>query len=301
MNALASFIMRGPLQAILLIVVSGALTLILPPVSIFTGGVLALVTLRNGVKAGLTVLSGAALILGLFALIAMPDLMVAYVVSLLITIAPVWMLAVVLRSTISLARTLNAALVMGLVVVLVAHAILPEPAQWWEEVLTKALAPAIDQTQIDPETFNFVDNIKAMSAMMTGLIGAAMMGSYVMSLLLGRWMQALLYNPGGFKQEFQGLRLGYQLALAAVVTLAVALMIDGGLGDVAQDMAWVFGALYAFTGLSVIHYWINTLSKPTIWLVVTYVLLLFVPQAIAIMAMIGWLDTWVNMRARLSK
>ena len=302
MNALVSFVMRGPLQSILVIVVCAAISLILPPVSIFTAAIIALITLRNGVKPGLTILLGASLILGFFAFVAMPNgLAFAFLISLVVTVIPVWFLAIVLRTTISLAKTLSAAVLLGCVMVLFVHMAFPDPAQWWESVLTAALQPAFDAGQLTAEGLNLEESVKALSAWMTGLVAAAMVSSFIASLLLGRWMQSLLYNPGGFKEEFFGVRLGRELSIVTVAALLVAGLLGGGggAGVFAQDLLWVFGAVYVIPGLSIIHQWIGTLAKPVVWLVVTYVLLLFVPQVMAIIAIMGLVDTWVNIRARL--
>ncbi len=301
MNALASFIMRGPLQSILVIAVCAALSLILPPISVFTGAVIALVTLRNGIKSGLVVLGGALSVLGLFAFVAMPGgLAFAFLMSLAVTAVPVWLLAIVLRTTISLSKTLNAAVILGSVMVLLVHMALPDPAQWWESVLTAALQPAFDAGHLTAQGLDLEESVKMLSLWMTGLVAAAMMSSFIASLLLGRWMQSLLYNPGGFKEEFFGVRLGRELSVVTLVTLLAAGLLGGGVGEFAQDLLWVLGAVYVIPGLSIIHQWIGTLAKPMIWLVVTYILLLFVPQVMAIIAIIGLVDTWVNVRARLS-
>ena len=291
--------MRGPMQAIALLIATGVMSVILPPISVLTGGIVALVTLRNGAKAGFQVLAGASAILGVIAFFVLP--VAGLLVALLVTIGPVWLLAIVLRSTISLSATLNAAVALGAIMVLGMHAAFPDPALWWEELLTTAFEPAMAQGQLSNESFNFAENIKAMSVWMTGLVAAAMTANFIVALLMGRWMQALLYNPGGFKEEFQGLRLSRQLAIATLVALVVGLAVDGGIGSIASDLTWVFGAVFIIQGLSVVHQWVGRMSSPTIWLVVTYALLLFVPQMAVVVALVGLLDTWVNIRARLSK
>lgn len=303
MKALASFIMKGPLQAILLVVVSGALSLVLPPLSVLTGGIVALVTLRNGAKAGISVLVGASLILGLFAYFAMPGQGTAliFLLSLLVTVFPVWLLAIVLRSSISLTKTINLAVIMGGLMVCLVHLLLPDPALWWEELLHTAIGPALQEAQFATQGVDVDANIKAMSVWMTGLVAAAMTLSYMASLLIGRWMQAMLYNPGGFKQEFLGLRLSREMAITTLVVLLVAFLLDGSVAAIAKDLMWVLGAIYIVPGLSVVHQWIDTMNSSTIWLVVLYLLLLFVPQIAVLMAVIGWGDTWVNFRARLSR
>ena len=52
MKSLASFILRGPAQAILVTVLTGVLALALPPLSLISGAAIALITVRKGPQAG---------------------------------------------------------------------------------------------------------------------------------------------------------------------------------------------------------------------------------------------------------
>ena len=49
--------------------------------------------------------------------------------------------------------------------------------------------------------------IEGLSRWMTGAFAASLYVQFLLALLLGRWWQAVLYNPGGFGAEFRGLRL----------------------------------------------------------------------------------------------
>ena len=58
MKSLASFVLRGSVQAILVTVVMGVLAIIVPPLSILSGAAVALTTLRLGNRSGAVVLLG---------------------------------------------------------------------------------------------------------------------------------------------------------------------------------------------------------------------------------------------------
>ena len=64
MKSLASFVLRGPIQAILVTTGTGVLAILLPPLSILSGAAVALTTLRLGIR------SGAVVVLGSIAFIA---------------------------------------------------------------------------------------------------------------------------------------------------------------------------------------------------------------------------------------
>jgi hypothetical protein len=113
MRGLASFIMRGRLQAVLVI----ALAAILPVLNIFSGAVLALVTLRKGSQEGMLNLLIATCLTVILAVLLFGSTWPA--IGLLGTFwLPLWLLSGVLRHTIALAATLQLALLLALLALL---------------------------------------------------------------------------------------------------------------------------------------------------------------------------------------
>ena len=114
MYPLASYIMRGPIQA-LLVTAAFALTSLIPILgilSVLSGAALALATLRHGARQGLQIMAGASLILNLFLYVAMGTVLPG-VVFLLFLWLPLWGLSLLLRRTVSWSITLDAAVVLG--------------------------------------------------------------------------------------------------------------------------------------------------------------------------------------------
>ncbi len=302
-RAFASFILRGRLQAILVATVCAALTLMVPPINIVTGAVVALVTLRKGAQEGLLVIVGTCVVSALLAFASTQNtgLFVTFLVSLGIAVLPVWILALVLRNTVSLGTTLSVAVIVAAVAVIGMHIAVADPAAWWEEVLMTAFQTAMESAQTSVDTVQFADSISMIAGWMTGIMAAAMLTGYLASLLLGRWWQAILYNPGGLKKEFYGVRLGYNMGAAALAVAVIALVASGTIGNVAKDMLWVLGVIYLLPGLGVLHNWIGKTGNPTPWLVGLYILLVFIPHVTVMVAALGWTDTWINIRARIGK
>jgi uncharacterized protein YybS (DUF2232 family) len=52
--------------------------------------------------------------------------------------------------------------------------------------------------------------------------------------------------------------------------------------------------MYLFQGLASVHRIVNAKKLPQIWLIVMYLLLVFMPQAILIVACLGLVDSWMN-------
>ena len=300
MKALATFIMRGRSQAILLTAAFAVLSLILPPFSYISGGIIALVTLRKGAGEGALVSLVAGAIMAALSMATMGHIVLA-AAYLIVVWMPIWVLAQVLRKTVSMPLTLTAAGAMGVLGVLAIYAVLDDPVAWWRAILDQFFSQALSQAQLPDGVMGTAEALDAMSAMMTGLMASAFIVSLIFSLVLGRWWQATLYNPGGFKQEFLSLRLDKTSAVIAVVVMIAAFVADG-FGNIATDLAAVILTIASIPGLALMHDWVANGGGNTIFLIVLYVLLLFaMPQMTAALALTAIIDSWIDLRRHFKK
>lgn len=114
-------------------------------------------------------------------------------------------------------------------------------------------------------------------------------------LALARSWQAGLYNPGGFREEFHGLRLAPR-ELAVLVALGVVGML---LGIPALSMlSWV---PLLVAGIALIHGIIGLKGMNGLWLVAFYVLLVTTWPMILIVLLLAFIDTLANFRARVAR
>ncbi len=297
MRVLASYIMRGRLQAISAAVGFMGLSLIFPLFSYISAATVALVTLRQGWREMLRVTGGALLATAVVTGITLGDPGVGASFALVVWV-PIIVLALVLRQTMSLPVTLAVAATLGALGVLVVYAGVDDPAGWWRESVIKVIQTQIlDTAGLDAEqaeTWRVA--LDQMANVMTGIVVAWFVLSSVLSLLLARWWQAMLYNPGGFRQEFYQLRLGKTLAVVALALMLVSLLPFGTMAAVSKDIVIVLVLLYMLQGLAVVHAVVAARQVNTGWLVALYFVLLVVPMAVAIA---GLLDTWVELRKRV--
>ena len=113
-------------------------------------------------------------------------------------------------------------------------------------------------------------------------------------------MQAALYNPGGFRQEFHRFRLDRALAYVALPFLLGVFFTGGGLADFFRDGALLIGSAYLVQGMALVHGISGAVGASQAWLVGFYVLLVIaMPQAVVIVATLGYVDAWLDFRARL--
>lgn len=295
MKPLAAFVMRGRSLAALVAAGAAVLFWLFPPVLIVSGATVALVTLRRGAVEGAGIMAlggvGAVILSGLALGTPWPMLEVLPACWL-----PVWLLALVLRATVSLSRTLQAAALLGLLGVIGFYLALGDPAVWWGAVLGQwelrltALAAA-ERATLEA----LLALLKAWAPYLPGQAVGAILLFVLGGLLLGRWQQALLFNPGGFQQEFHELRLGRPLATLTLALFGAALL--SGWPPLANALL-VLGLLYTVQGMALAHAVALKRRLSPAWLVLFYLLLLVPLLSQWVMAM-GVADAWADFRNRV--
>jgi hypothetical protein len=296
MKALAGFIMRGYLQAALVAAAGALLSLLLPLFGLVSGAVIALFTLRRGLREGALLGGLATLGVGLLGTLALGSPWPA-LGTLLVLWMPVWGLAALLRLSRSLSLTVAAAGLAGGLVVLLIHALVVDPAAGWLELMTPFSELLVRDGVVEPLAAEAL--FGAIARWMTGAFAAALVLQWVLGLFLGRWWQALLYNPGGFGQEFRDLHLQRVLGIGGLVLLALIGLFRGP--GLVPDLLIVLMPLYLLQGLAVIHQVHGARGLHPGWLFGLYVLLVvFMPHAELLVACLGFVDIWADFRSRLT-
>lgn len=295
MRALASFVMADRWRAALVVAGMAVFSMWLPPLLFFSGAALALTTLRRGIQEGALVLVTAALGGALLSLLLFGSFGPMQWILILFWI-PVGLLAWVLRMSVSLARALQAAAALAVVAVFGFYLVVGDPAAWWLNWLNQ-FGKALDQTaQTAGSTAesSLLQVLETWAPIIPGILVGGFLISVLGALLLGRWWQALLFNPGGFRQEFHELRLGRPMALVTVAVFGVVLITGMPL---AANLALVFGMIYLVQGIAVAHGVVAKAGLSMFWLVGFYVLLLLILSQLVMI--VGILDAWVDFRARI--
>lgn len=287
MRWLAGMIMRGRVSAVLVVAVS---VLVLPLVWL-SGPALALVTLRRGPLEGALVMALAAAGLGVLALALGGNAATVVTTPLLYLWLPMLLAASVLRSTVSLAWTLQAIAIVAALGVFAFHLAYPDPLAFWQprfEEVRQVFGLEMP-AGLDWERF-----MAQAAPVMTGLAFTNAVALVVGSLLLARWWQSLLYNPGGFRQEFHALRLSRLLAGAAAAALLLGML--AGTGPI-YDVGVVLSSVFLLQALALIHAYGASRGWSGLWLIPVYVLLPFVSRLLSIL---GIVDAFVDLRSRFA-
>lgn len=277
MRAFAEFIMRGRTQAVAVSVL-GVGSMLFVWVSAAT---VALVTLRKGAQQGAIVL--------LWTLL--PAVIIAVMgqdIGPLAAVCGTALAAVGLRNSASWPVALTLATGSGLLTAL-----------FMTTLGSEQLAAIMDVLQ------QFVDQVGQQNAQsqialpsataVAGLIGLSNVGSVIVSLMLGRWWQALLYNPGGFQQEMHALRLPQLLVLGLA---GIGLLLVNAGPDYSLWSSMVTAPLL-IAGICLVHGAVAARGVNGTWLVLFYAALMLLDGMRTVLMMAAVLDSWLDFRGRL--
>jgi hypothetical protein len=288
---LAAYIMRGRLQAMIVASTLALLSLIVPPVSIVSSATVALVTLRRGALDGLSVLGCSSIAAGLlgYFLIGNYQFALLYVMVLWI---PVWIISVVLREGRHLSLAIEIAILLGIIGVIGFYFYIDNPVSMWKKVLIQ-MVPANASVE------NIQHTIEMLAHIMTGVVAAGSVFGLLFGLFLGRWWQALLYNPGGFKQEFLSLKTQPRLALTSIAIVAFAWFASGTFSEIAWNVSILLFVLYTFIGSSILHTVFGRMKFARYLVPMFYVTLFLIPHAMLPVAIVALIDPWLDLRKKI--
>jgi len=276
MKALVEFAMAGRRQAILAAMLLG----ILPLVNSLSAPIVALVCLRHGPKEALTV--------GVWAMLPALAWAVAGDVLPLLLLVGTTVLAEVLRSSRSWEMALLSAIGVGIGGQL-ALTLQPGFLELMQQQLEQMMARPEFEGQVGllpPE------QLQQMLAMFFGLL---VMSLSLVFLMLARSWQARLYNPGGFRQEFHSLRLGWKTA-----ALLLVLFMLGTLVAQLQTVVMYLVIPLIFAGIALVHGIVGLRRWPVAVLVIFYASLLS-PVMTQLLVLAAVIDSWYDFRSRMRR
>ena len=273
MRGLAEFVMKGRKQAIMAVLLLGLIPLLyfLNPV------IIGLVMLRKGVKEAGLVLIWAILPVAAWAVAGDPVP--------LIMLLGVSGLSWLLRETESWEFTLLAAIAIGVSV----------------EIYLRVRPAMLDMVFVQMDAYLTANNVQGVELeglreTLTSFIGAVYMFLAIVLLMMARWMQAALFNPGGFKQEFHRLRVEQKIAL-----LLLGLILLANYGVVIPRSWGLYLVLpLVFSGVALVHALVDAKNLSSRWLWAFYALITL-PSVVYMVVLAALLDSWYDFRARLVK
>ena len=277
MRGLAEFVMSGRKQAILAVVLLG----LIPMVNLLSPVVVGLVLLRKGAQEAGIILAWAVLPIGAWAM--------AGNVPPLILLIGISGLAGILRKTESWEFTLLAAIVIGVAV------------ETYLRLQPAVLDVVFQQLELYLETNNLQGlqvggegaQLEVLRETFTSFLGAIYMFLAILLLMLARWMQASLFNPGGFRQEFHALRIEQKVALILLGLMLLASF------QVLIPQTWMLYLILPllFSGMALIHAFAAKKKLSSLWLAALYAVLML-PVVVNLVVLLALVDSWYDFRKR---
>ncbi|KES24799.1 MULTISPECIES: hypothetical protein [Pseudomonas] len=278
MRALAEFVMRGRMQATLVVVAAA----VLQPFFWLGAAAGSLVLLRRGTGDAIGILAWALL----------PALAWWYLGDPTVTLVMLGsaVLAQVLRTSMSWNRVMLASVVLGVFYVLLLSTVSAGLVQGLAEAFGKVLPQVLSEAKLSAD--QQAELQAGLVPAVTGLLAASLQVISLLCLMLARYWQAALYNPQGFGREFRALRLAPAVAIALLLGVLVVPL----LGPQFAVVAPLCAVPLLFAGLALGHGLVALKRLPGFWLVLLYGLALMLGNVICLVAVV---DSLFDFRGRL--
>ena len=280
MRALAEYVMKGRFQAVVAAVFATG-TVFFAWVG---AAVIALVTLRRGFSDGAYVLFWALL----------PASLLTYWgdIGPLVTVVGAMLVAVALRATASWSWALTIAVASGLLTSVLLMVFGQAYLEQIVNVFSQTLTQVASESQ-NPDIKMFPVPSKPLIA---GFLGLSNTFTVSICLVLARWWQAQLYNPGGFQAEFHQLRLAPQLTLLLVVAGAALT----ALGPDYRFWPLIFAVPLVFAGFALVHAVVAIKNVSSNWLVAFYLGWVILDPLKVLLLVVAVADSWLDIRRRVA-
>ena len=274
MRALAELVMRGRRYAIGASIVGASI----PLLNWLSTAIVSLVVLRKGATEGSIVLLWALLPLGI-AVYFVGDPMP--VIALVGTAIMAYILRVTLSWEFAIAVAVIASAIGSLVFEYTAADLLVMLVEFYVE-------------------FSKQNSIEVSSEVArTTIIGIYAMGQacgMCALLVLARWWQSQLYNPGAFQKEFHQIRMTPWFSTGIVVAMMFSFVFDDQLGR------WLplLTVPLVFSGIALIHWTLGFRKMSVNWVIAFYLLLIILSNLIyPILASLALMDSYLDLRQRI--
>jgi hypothetical protein len=253
---------------------------VIPFLSFISNAVVALVILRHGITEGLKVLAWAVL----------PGCVLAYASGdwrMLAAVLSVATLSTVLHLSKEWQKVLLAAILVGAALNMVMPWLMFDSLQLLLQELLKV--EGVDFQGISPDKI---------ATSLSDLLGTSILMEAVVCLLLARWWQAQLYNPGGFQAEFHQLKAPWFISGAALVVWILSAQQAPG-----TYLSWsiLVGIPVVLSGIALLHNLFKVKNINGRWLVTCYLVAFILWSLIyPLLILVVLADAFMDFRSRLN-
>ncbi|MDG0996715.1 MAG: DUF2232 domain-containing protein [Gammaproteobacteria bacterium] len=294
LKGLASFIVSSRVAAFGTLLVLCLLALMLPLAALFSSTAIMLVVLYAGSRQALYLAIACTLAMTVFSgfATASPLLGIAMGIAQLL---PGLVLASLYKRSGSLSVALQTAVVIALAIFIGVIRLLPDIEQIWAQLLEQLLTAMQANASLPAAEMETV--VARLAQFMTGLVIASALLMHSIALLFAHWLHALVRSNDEAEIEHGEISLSKVLAVATILISAAALATQSVF---LAQLSGIIGILFFLQGMNAIHSITRAMTKGKLWLILSYLLVIFIPQTMLLLVLFGLIDSLSNLRSRIS-
>lgn len=280
MKALAEFILRGRLQALVVALIGSFFPLI-------SSAAIALVSLCKGAKDGT--------LLFLWVSLALVLAQQAGAENSLLTAVSISSLGMMVF-TASVHRVLASWQWTLLATVLVAVICAQGLGLFMGSSVTALVATAQEMLNAVTSEEQTRSSVSLTESMVLGLIATILAVGSVMSLMLARWWQAGIKNPGGFQKEFHSFAIDANIAVMLILVLIAGQFFSKN----TQIWADLAALPLLIAGIALVHYVVKLFNQGKQWLAFLYAGIIMLGNPVTlILVVLSLTDSLIDLRSKL--
>lgn len=281
MKALAEFILRGRIQACTVALLGSFFPFIGP-------AAIGLVSLSKGVMQGFWVFMWVTLPLVLMHYVSADNpLLVAVSIAslgLMVVTASIHKTLADWQWTILTAVAVSAVIALSCGLLMEAH------------IETLMAQVEVFLTEIGDGQNQAVIPIAITQSLLLGLIAMVLSAGSIISLMISRWWQSLIHNPGGFQMEFHSFKIESKIVVLLVIAIVAGMLLPKDY----QYWTQLVALPLFLAGVAAIHFAVKLFDLGGHWLALLYVALLLFGATVAVFILgLATADSFLDLRSRL--
>lgn len=209
----------------------------------------------------------------------------------------VWFLACLLRQYRSWKMLLEVCVVLGLIVIAVAHMVFggEQIFKIWQALWGMKIQFMVQQMNL-PLPKNEISLMRdTLASIASGVFVYQFLFYIVAALMIGRYWQSMLFRPGGFVKEFRQTSFNYIMLVVLLAVIVLGPLLKVGF---ALDVLFLFFLPFTFSGLSAVYFLLTQKLKASqlTLLLLSLVGLVFMAFSMVIITCVGIIDVFAHFR-----
>jgi len=287
------FILQSNRHAIFVAILCG----VLPLLGWVSAVIVALVTLCKSVTDGFIVLLWASLPYVVIASVNRSGWLLVH--AILFGSLFVWLLAILLRRSANFVLTVESAVVVGVVAVLIFHGVVSDPHVWWTKYIVDNASKLTSVAHVNLDMGWVKRTAQLVAPYMTGIQSVIIVFGVILQIIIARSLQANLFDAWLWLREWRVFRLNQSM----VVLLALFSILFWIRPALFRDLLPVLVLPLLFAGVSLVHTCMAMvkLSSAIVWLfyLLIIVILLAMPMLLGVLMIIAIMDSFLDFRTKI--